>query len=432
MPKIVFIGAGSGFGPRLCQDMLAHEALRASELCLVDVNETALAETARYVQEVIDHYHLPATVTATADRRSVLAGADYVVISVAIGGPAYNGVPYYHEIEIPKRYGILQEVADTTSIGAIFRTLRTAPEMLGMARDIMELCPQAWVLNYTNPMAMLCWLMTEAEPINLVGLCHSVQGTAHQIAGYIGVPVSEVRYWCAGINHMAWYLRYEHQGVDAYPRIKAAAEDPEVYAKDRVRFEILKHFDYFVTESSRHMSEYVPYFRKTAAQVESMGLSVRAPLPSATWGRHDWLEDIRKQLQERAPDAGLQSSGEYASYIIKALETGETFRFNGNVRNNGLIANLPADCCVEVPCFTDETGVHPCYVGALPSQLAALNESNINVHRLTVEACLERDKRKAYQAALVDPFTSSLCTLPQIQAMFEEMWTALTPWLAAY
>lgn len=430
--KVVFIGAGSGFGQRLCNDILAHEELQDCHISLVDTNPRHLETVHECVQSMISRHGLPATVEATSDRRAVLEGANYVVISVAIGGPAYDGVPYYHEITIPAKYGVNQEVGDTLTPGGIFRTLRSAPEMIRMAQDIEELCPGAWVLNYTNPMAMLTWLMNEAAKINLVGLCHSVQGTAAQLAGYVGVPFGEVKYWVAGINHMSWFLEFKRGEEDLYPRLREAMDNPEIWKQDTVRFEILRHFDYFVTESTRHMSEYVPYFRKNAELIEKLGLSLRKPNEVAEDRRWGWLQEIKQQLAEADPSEGLKSSGEYASFIIRALETNVPYRFNGNVMNHGIITNLPPQCCVEVPCLTDATGVRPCHVGDLPVHLAALNNSNVAVQQLTVEAALEHSRRKAYHALVLDPLTAGQCTLDQTREMFDELWAAEAPWLTEY
>jgi alpha-galactosidase len=434
MTKIAFIGAGSGFGQRISADILAHPEFVDCTISLVDIHEGNLAGVHGYVQDLIDRYNLPAKVEATTNRREVLEGADYVVIAVAIGGPAYDGVPYYNEVQIPKKYGISQSVADTCSIGAIFRMLRTGPEMVRIAHDIEDLCPDAWVLNYTNPMSMLCWAMTAASKIKMVGLCHSVQGTIWQLGSYMGVPPEEIDYWCAGINHMGWYLELRDKNRrDLYPRLREVADDPEVYKHDTVRFEIFKHFGYFVTESTPHMSEYVPYFRKTKELRDSFSLGESNPGPVAPEDRrHDWFEEIRKQLQDADPSEGLKPSAEYASHIMRALHTGIPFRFNGNVPNKGIITNLSPDCSVEVPCLTDATGVRPCFVGEIPPQLAALNMSNIAVHRLTVQAVLERSKKKAYLASILDPLTATQCSLAQIREMFEELWTADAQWLTDY
>jgi len=431
MRKIVFLGAGSGFGQRLCNDILAHEALQDCHIALVDIDERRLQAVADVVEGLIEKHDLPATVEATTEREEVLEAADYVIIAVAIGGPAYDGVPYYHEVTIPAKYGVFQEIADTVGPGGVFRTLRTAPEMMRMAQDVQRLCPDALILNYTNPMAAVTWAMNEAAPVKIVGLCHSVQGTASQLAGYMGVPYEDLRYWVAGINHMSWFLELKRHGRDMYPRLREAMGDPEVYKHDTVRFEVLRHFDYFVTESTRHMSEYVPYFRKSREQMEKLDLNLREPNEVAVDRRWEWLQDIKQQLME-SEDHQLKSSGEYASYIIHAIETNQPFRFNGNVINGGLISNLPPECCVEVPCLVDGTGVRPCAVGPLPTHLAAMNMSNVAVQKLMVEACLEKSRQKAYYATALDPLTAGQCDLDQIRAMFDEMWEADGPWLHEY
>ncbi|MCD6350854.1 MAG: alpha-glucosidase/alpha-galactosidase, partial [Armatimonadetes bacterium] len=377
MPKIVLIGAGSGFGSRLSVDLLSYPELQDSTLALVDIDEQAMEGVTNFVQRVVKHHDLPATVIGTTDRREVLKDADFVVVSIAVGGPAYNGVPYYHEVTIPRKYGVDQIVADTVGPGGVFRTLRTAPEMLAICRDMEELCPGALCLNYTNPMAMLTWAMNEVSTVPTVGLCHSVQGTHGQLCGYIGLEFDDARSWVAGINHMSWFLRFEKargedEGEDLYPRLREAMENPRIYKRDPVRFEILRHFGYFVTESTRHMSEYVPYFRKTTELMQRFGLESRHPTPDGGRAHRVWQDDI--------PDGGpieedalkLRRSKEYASGIIHACWTNTLYRFNGNVPNQGLITNLPQGCCVEVPCYVDRNGIQPCHVGDLPPQLAGV------------------------------------------------------------
>jgi len=433
MPKTVIIGAGSGFGARLSVDILAHPELRDGAIALVDIDPESLELSAAYVRKVVEAHGCAVEVLASTERRAVLEGADFVVIAIAVGGPAYAGPPYYHEIAIPRRYGVSQQIGDTIGPGGLFRGWRTAPVMRKILEDIEELAPSALVLNYTNPMAMLCWVMNAVSPVRNVGLCHSVQGTADQLAGYIGKPRSEMTHWVAGINHMSWFLELKWKGQDAYPLLRAAMEDPEIYAKDTVRFEIMRHFDFFVTESTPHMSEYVPYFRKRPDLIEKFGLRNRDPEPEARRSSR-WSEDspLRKQLDGREP-LQIQGSHEYASFIVKSIWTDTPGRINGNVANDGCIANLPQGCCVEVPCLVDGTGVRPCAVGALPSQLAALNVSNIASQGLAVEAFLEENPRKALQAVMVDPLTAAVCSPSEIRAMFRELCDAekaLIPWLA--
>lgn len=432
MPKTVIIGAGSGFGARLSVDILAHPELREGAIALVDIDAESLELSAAYVRKVVETHGCNLEVLASTERRSVLEGADFVVVAIAVGGPAYSGPPYYHEIVIPRRYGVSQQIGDTIGPGGLFRGWRTAPVMCKILADIEELCPRALVLNYTNPMAMLCWIMNEASPVRKVGLCHSVQGTADQLAGYIGKPRSEMTHWVAGINHMSWFLELTWKGGDAYPLLREAMDDPETYAKDTVRFEIMRHFDFFVTESTPHMSEYVPYFRKKRELIERFGLHDRMPEAEAKRSTR-WAEDspLRKQLDGREP-LQIEGSHEYASFIIKSVWTDAPGRINGNVANDGCIGNLPQGCCVEVPCLVDGTGVRPCAVGALPPQLAALNVSNVVSQGLAVEAFLEQDRRKALQAVMVDPLTAAVCAPSEIEAMFNELCeaeAALIPWL---
>lgn len=421
MAKTVIIGAGSGFGQGLSLDIMAYPELQDGIISLVDINPDHLTPVVEYVKKAAEVNNVPMQVEGSTDRCDVLEGADYVIIAISVGGPAYDGVPYYHEVMIPRSYGIDQSVADTVAPGGIFRTLRTAPVMLEICRDVERMCPNALVLNYTNPMAMLCWILNEATKLRIIGLCHSVQGTSHQLANYIGAPYNEISFWVAGINHMSWFLRFQWKEENAYPFLKKAMGNPEIYAKDRVRFDILRHFDYFVTESSTHMSEYVPYYRKNTEIREEFKLGSRNPNKESTGGRWQTRnETMQKQLAGELP-IPLRRSQEYASSIIYACETNNPVRINGNVMNRGIITNLPDGCCVEVPCLVDNTGVRPCYVGDLPTQLAALNYSNVAVQDLTTQAVLERDLQKAYYAMLLDPLTSAVCTTSQIKRMFDEM-----------
>ncbi|HEY3282183.1 MAG TPA: alpha-glucosidase/alpha-galactosidase [Armatimonadota bacterium] len=429
MPKIAIIGAGSWFCQRMLVDIMSYPELRESTFALVDINPDHLAPATQYAKRVVELHGTGAKVLSTTDRREVLEGCDFVITSIAVGGPAYSGPNYFADKAIPKKYGVDQSVADTLGPGGIFRTLRVAPVMLGICQDMEELCPDALLINYTNPMAMLCWAMSEATDIRSVGLCHSVQGTSQDIARYIGVPYEEVAYWCAGINHMAWFLDYRWKGEDAYPMLRKAMEDPEIYKKDTVKFEILRHFDYFVTESTTHMSEYVPYFRKRPDIMEPLGLKYHEPNPDATDTR--WSKADSPLLRQASGDEPIDLTGskEYASHIIHSMVTGVPFRFNGNVPNYGLITNLVEGCCVEVPCLVDNVGVHPCLVGDLPPQLAALNSSNVAVQQLTVEAVLEGSRRKAFQALALDPLTAASCSLGEIQSMFDELCEAEKDWV---
>ena len=417
MTKIAIIGAGSQFGGKLSRDILAFPALQTdTTIALCDINQDKVDRVAQYVRRLVEGHHLPVTVEAFTDRRQALDGADFVVTSISAGGPAYAGFPFTAEINLPwQKYGLTQSVADTIGVGGVFRFLRTAPVQLAICRDMETLCPSALLLNYTNPMAMLTWLHSQGSKIVNVGLCHSVQHTVSEMAGYMGVPKSEITFRVAGINHQAWYLQLTRGGEDLYPRLWECLNDPEIYAKDAVRFEMMRHFDYFVTESSKHCSEYHPFFRRTEELRERFDL-------------HPWIasaeERARVWLPDDAPLPGLDPSEEYAAGIINAQVTGEPFVFHGNVMNTGLIDNLPTNCCVEVPCLVDGAGLHPCHVGALPTPLAHLNLSNIAVQELAVEAALTRSRRRAFQACALDPLTQSVLPLDQIQALFDDIWAA--------
>lgn len=425
--KIVMIGAGSAFGSRLSVDILSRPALQNSTICLCDISEERLDTVRRYVQKVIDSNKLPATLEASADRRDVLADADIVVLSVSIGGPAYYGHPFEAEMQIPEKYGPFQTVGDTIGPGGIFRALRTGPELQRILADIAELAPESWILNYTNPMAMLTWLIDEEIPNPVVGLCHSVQGTARRLAQYIGIDHEQVSHWVAGINHMAWFLSFRRHGENLYPRLRRASEDPSIRQRDSVRFEVMDHFGYFVTESSRHFCEYVPWYqheqkRMTPFREITAGIKER---------RHAWIEDMGISA-DAAESVELIQSHEYASAIIEARLTNAAFRFNGNVSNRDLISNLPKDCCVEVPCMVDAEGIHPCAVGELPAPLAGLCRSNVTVQELTVRAMQERSRELAWQATLLDPLVGATMSVAQARGMFEELWEAEGELLADY
>lgn len=427
MTKIVIIGAGSGFGGRLSVDIMSREALRDAEICLCDINPGRLKLVAGYVQRTVDKYNLPTKVVASTDRRAVLPGADFVITSVAVGGGAYWGYPFKQEMEIPRKYGIDQSVADTVGVGGVFRFLRTGPVQHQFFWDIEELCPDAYVLNHTNPMAMLTWLHSVDSSVRNVGLCHSVQGTTMQLAEMVGVPYEEVSYSVAGINHQAWVLELMRGKEDLYPRLREFAANPENVKGEEVRFEMMKHFGYFVTESSRHNSEYLPYFRQTPELMERFGLETR-DIPEQPYRLREWMKDTGVEEAE-APVGELRLSREFTTGIMEAILTNVPYSFNGNVMNTGLITNLPDGCCVEVPCLVDARGVHPCYVGNLPSQLAALNSTNVAVQELAVNAVLDRDREAAFHACALDPLTAAVLPLHKIREMFEELWAVEEPLL---
>jgi len=417
MAKIVFIGAGSlGFTRKLIVDILTFPALKDSTIALMDIDSERLELITKWAKKLIEQEKLPARIESSVNRRDVLKGADYIVVTIRVGGLE----AFELDINIPLKYGIKQAVGDTTGPGGVFYALRTIPVLLDICRDVRELCPDAWILNYTNPMAMNTWAMLKYGHKNVIGLCHSVQGTAMQLAGYIGVPYGEISYWVAGINHMSWFLEFKHKGVDAYPVLRRAMENPDIFKLDPVRFEILKHFDYFVTESSFHMGEYVPYFNKRDELIEKFNTRGWIYLETCKQYIDPAVEQIKKEVAgEQKID--FSPSPEYCSSIINAKETGIPYRMNASVLNTGIIPNLPRECCVEVPCYVDKTGVSPAYVGPLPPQCAALNRTSINVQEMGVEAAVKGDRRLAFQAICLDPLTGAVLSLEEIQKMVDEM-----------
>jgi alpha-galactosidase len=417
--KIAIIGAGSVvFTRRLVGDILSFPALLDSHIVLMDINRERLELISGLCSKMVKDSGVGATIEATLERQQALEGADYVITTIRVGDD--------DEVDrgIPQKYGIDQAVGDTIGPGGVIKGLRTVPMLIDIARDMEELCPDAWLLNYTNPMAIACWGINDATSVRNVGLCHSVQNTARQLAGYIRASPEEVSYWTAGINHMAWYMRFERNGEDAYPTLREAMEKPEIYAKDTVRFEVLRHFGYFVSESTRHMSEYVPYFRADRSRMEQFNLAPFDVAARQRQRRDDvHYETIKQELNSDVP-LKPQRTNEYAAYIMDSIETGTLRRVNVNVRNTGLITNLPEGSCVEVPCLVDSLGVHPCYVGELPGQCAGLIQTNINLQRLAVKAILERDREAAVHAVMLDPLTSSILSLDQTRRMVEEMFAA--------
>lgn len=428
MPKIVLIGAGSVvFAKTLIGDILSFPALQTGTLSLVDINAERLDLMARYTRRLIDEQRLPTQLEVTEDRRQALHGADYVITVIQVGGAR----SYQLDIEIPRRYGIDQAVGDTIGPGGVFRGLRSIPVLLGICRDMEELCPHAWLLNYTNPMAINVWALRQASRVRVVGLCHSVMATAAYLARTIGIPYDRLRYWAAGINHMAWFLKLECDGRDLYPLLKRKMRDPAVEEADRVRIAVMRMFGYFVSESSYHMSEYVPYFRRTPELRQRYLPQPRDYLGFYTSSLDEQRRSMEAQLASCEP-LRVRRSHEYASYIIDSLVTGVPRRFNLNVRNDGLITNLPAGCCVEVPCLVDGAGIHPCFVGDLPPQLAALDRSNINVQALAVEAALTGSRKAVRQALAVDPLTAAILTPLQAREMADEMLEAEREWLPEF
>ena len=463
-PKITFIGAGSTvFAKNLLGDILSFPELADSTISLHDIDEERLRTTeivAHRLAQILDAHP---TIEATTDRRAALDGADYAISMFQVAGYKPGTVI---DFEIPRRYGLRQTIADTLGIGGIMRGLRTIPVLLEMCRDMEELCPDVTFLNYVNPMAMNCWAISRASKINTVGLCHSVQGTAKGLARDIGVPIGEINYLCAGINHLAFYLRFERKtkdGVqDLYPLIRQVVEKGRVPNWNRVRYEMLTRLGYFVTESSEHFSEYVPWFikrdhpdlierfnipldeyiRRCEAQIKAWELMQEELENHGSLSEESLREALRttdvtpaivEHLVRTFEDIDkVTISGEYAPPIIHSMETGTLRVVYGNVPNRGLIDNLPQDCIVEVPCVVDKNGVQPTRIGSLPPHLAALMQTNINVQALTVEAALTQKREYIYHAAMLDPHTAAELDLDQIWNLVDDLIEAHGDWLPAY
>jgi alpha-galactosidase len=432
MPKITYIGAGSAvFARQIVTDVLAIEGVDEGELALVDTDPERLELAHRLVEMLVERSGKGWKVTSSTERADVLDGSDYVINSIEVAG--LDNVR--HDYDIPMRYGVDQCIGDTIGPGGIFKALRTGPAWIDICEDIERICPKAIVLNYTNPMSILTLAALRATSLEVVGLCHSVQGTSWQLSQYLDVPYRELVWECAGINHNAWFTRLEHNGRDMYPELRERAELPEIYEKDPVRFEVMAHLGYFVTESSGHFSEYVPYFRKRPDLIERYsrsGYLGESGFYANNWPR--WRADgdkyIRAMLDGKTEIPHVRSH-EYASYIIEAVERRRPKVIYGNVGNDGLISNLPGGC-VEVACLVDGRGVHPCAFGPLPEQVAALNRQHMAVHELVVQTLLERDHNKALHALMLDPLTAAVCSLEEIRSMFDEMWAAQQASLAAF
>lgn len=456
MNKITFLGAGSSvFAKNVLGDCLQTDCLREYEYALFDIDPKRLEESYMMLSTINRNSNAGrAKIVKYSDRKEALRGAKYVVNAIQVGGYEPCTVT---DFEIPKKYGLRQTIGDTNGIGGIFRALRTIPVMLDFAKDMEEVCPDALFINYTNPMSMLTLAMNRATKIKTIGLCHSHQECIPTLFRTLGLPQDGLNYKIAGINHMAWLLEVSRNGEDLYPEIKRRAvegpvKDPyppglrEKYPQipsiageysvtnhdDMVRIELMKQFGYYVTESSEHSSEYYPYFIKKSHPelIDKFNIPLDEYPRRCRIQIEQWAE-IAKSLVENT-ELTHERSNEYAASIIEALETGKDFSFGGNVMNNGLITNLPNDCCVEVTCLANAGGIQPCHIGNLPHQLAALNMRQISVHQLVVDAALTGKKEYIYQAALLDPHASADLTIDEIRSLVDDLIEAHGEWLPQY
>ncbi|ODT13564.1 MAG: alpha-glucosidase/alpha-galactosidase [Kaistia sp. SCN 65-12] len=439
-PRITFIGAGSTvFMKNIVGDVLQRPALAGATIALMDINPQRLEESAVVVRKIASTLGVPAKVETYTDQKKALSGADFVVVAFQIGG--YDPCTIT-DFEVPKRYGLRQTIADTLGVGGIMRGLRTVPHLWKICEDMLAICPDAVMLQYVNPMAINTWSITAKYPaIKQVGLCHSVQGTAMELAHDLDIPYEEIRYRSAGINHMAFYLKFEHRQPDGsyrdlYPDLvrgyrEGRAPKPgwNPRCPNKVRYEMLTRLGYFVTESSEHFAEYTPYFIKEGREdlIEKFGI----PLDEYPKRCIEQIARWKNQAEEyrTADRIEVSQSKEYASEIINSIWTGEPSVIYGNVRNNGCITSLPADCAAEVPCLVDASGIQPTYIGELPPQLTALMRTNINVQELTVKALLTENREHIYHAAMMDPHTAAELDLDQIWNLVDDLLAAHGEWL---
>lgn len=432
MPKITFLGAGSTvFAKNVLGDVMMTPALQGSDIALFDIDPVRLKDSENMLNNIKKTSGSTCNIKAYSDRKEALRGSNYVVNAIQVGG--YDPCTIT-DFEIPKKFGLRQTIADTIGIGGIFRNLRTIPVMLDFAADIREVCPDAWFLNYTNPMAVLTNVMNTYGGVKTVGLCHSVQACIPDMFKHLDIDATGVQAKIAGINHMAWLLEVTKDGVDLYPEIKKrAAEKQSEKHGDMVRYEVMQKFGYYNTESSEHTSEYHPYFIKR----NYPELIERFNIPLDEYPRRciNQISNWKKMRDELVNDTNLEHkrSHEYASYILEAMETDVPFKIGGNVMNTGgLISNLPREACVEVPCLVDRSGVNPTYIGNLPPQLAALNRTNINTQLLTIEAAITGKREHIYHAAMLDPHTAAELSMDDIVAMCDELIEAHGNWLPKF
>ncbi|WP_433619938.1 alpha-galactosidase [Paenibacillus cellulositrophicus] len=424
MTKISIIGAGSAFTQDIATDILLIEGIEGGTIALVDIDAERLEIARKLVEKIIELSGKRWNVIASTDRREVIGGSQFVINQIEVGG--LQTVRY--EYEIPLKYGVNQCIGDTLGPGGLFKTLRTLPSWMDIIRDVEDLCPDSTILNYTNPMSAVTLLTSRVTSIPVVGLCHSIQNTSRQLAKYAGVPYEDMQWRAGGINHMSWFVELTHEGKDLYPVLRDKIQNPDLLKKDPVRFDAMKYLGAFVSESSGHFSEYIPYYRKRQSLIDkhcSTGYNGATGYYADNWPiwRKENDEKIVKQLEGSLP-IELAPSNEYAAIIIEAMLKNEPKVIYGNVPNEGLIHNLPGDGIVEVACMVDRNGVNPCRFGSLPEHLAALCRSNMAFFDLAVGAVLNNDKEMARHALMVDPLSAAVCSLDEISDMFEELYEA--------
>jgi alpha-galactosidase len=430
MAKIVLIGAGSHFFARnIITDILSYPGLRDSTITLVGhVHKEPVDLVAAFAKKMVQEHGFKTIIESTMDRHEALKNADYVLTAIRAGGaPAMQA-----DREITSKYGVNESAGDTLGPLGVFFGLRNVPVILDICRDMAEFCPEALLINYTNPLAIIGWSVSDYTNIQNVGICNGVQSTATDLAKYLGIPQDELDYWIGGINHMAWFLELKHHGKDIYPLLKEKFKDPAVYSgpnahvfgADIVRAEVFKAFGYYCTETSPHLSEYLPYFRKRPELIERFKLQMIERNVVEREKMRQANEASLKQLVSAKEKLPVSRKNDYGVSIIQAIESGIPARITGNMKNSGLITNLLSGCCVEVPCLADREGLHPCYVGDLPPQLAGLNRTNINVQELAVRGIEEKDKTKIFQSILLDPLTAAVLTIDETRNMVEEMFRA--------
>ena len=433
MTKVTIIGAGSMvFATELMTDILLTPALESGTFALVDIDAERLELAHRMGEYLIDRTGRNWTIEASTDRTKVLADSDYVINTIEVAG--LQNVR--HDYDIPLKYGVDQCIGDTIGPGGLFKSLRTLPAWLDILADTEWLAPNAFIMNFTNPMSLTVLAAIRVSDMPIVGLCHSIQHTSHQLAHYLNIPYEEIDWRAAGINHQAWFTQLERNGEDLYPLLRAKSMDPAIYDQDPVRFEIMRHLGAFCTEGSGHDSEYFPYFRKRPDLVKKYdrkGYVGESGFYANNWPQ--WRaagdQEIRDVLAGKTEHA-LERGEEFASYIMEAIATDVPAVVYGNVANDGLIDNLPLDGVVEVPCLVDRKGLQPTHFGPLPTQLAAINSQHMAFHELTVESVLEEDREAAVHALMMDPLTAAVCSLEEISLMFDEMVAAQKPYLPEY